>query len=228
MSYDRQVRRHLRRNRLLCTANPTMVTLLVALAASPSCVQPATMVVEPLRVINWFPDHGAICTSVGVTLKATFSHDVDPETLTADSLHLQDSNGRVAASIDYDRATFTAHLLPAAALAYDRLHTIVATTEIRAVERGNLPVELTASFTTVSRSGCTPGVECQLPSDCPAPQICANIGVCIDECVTDRDCYYGSCNAGTCFDDADPDGEPMPGDAMSGDTVSGDAAGAGD
>jgi hypothetical protein len=59
---------------------------------------------------------------------------------------------------------------------------------------------------TIARSGCTPGVECSLPSDCPDPQqICSNVGLCIDECVTDRDCYRGTCADGSCIADPLPD-----------------------
>jgi hypothetical protein len=190
----------------------TVGTIGLAVAVATACTNPTSIVIEPLRVINWSPASGSFCIETDVTIYATFSDNVEADSLTADSLYLLDSDGNVEATLAYDEQNYTARLTPSDPLDFGRVYTVVATTEIRSTEKGRLPVELETSFQTVPRTGCTPGVECSLPSDCenecPGSDacICANIGVCIPECVTDADCFRGSCSNGACIPDVQDDG----------------------
>ena len=198
-------------------------SILLVAAFSAACVDPTSVVIEPLRVINWSPASGAFCVDVNASISATFSDDLVAESVSADSFYLRSADGAVAAAVTYDSATFTAVLQPSGPLLFDTLYTVVAAESIRGQAQGRLSVDLDASFQTVARYGCTPGVECVLPSDCPGEQICANIGVCIDECVTDKDCFRGRCELGSCVPDQETDGgdpgagDPGPGDAAAGD-----------
>lgn len=201
--------------------------LLLAASLGAACVDPTSVVIEPLRVINWSPASGAFCVDINAAVSATFSDDLEADSLSAESFYMRDADGNVDTTVTYDAATFTARLQPAAALAFDTLYTVVAAQGIRGRDQGGLAVELDASFQTVARYGCTPGVECVLPSDCPGEQICANIGICIDECVTDKDCFRGTCDAGTCVPEQEVDGgggDPAGG----GDPGAGDSSGGGD
>ena len=199
----------------------TMRKLLFVCAAF-GCTTPTSVVIEPLRVINWSPPSGAFCVGVEANVWITFSDDLEPDSLNADSITLRNSAGPVNTVISYDAPNFTARLAPAATLLYDDLYTVVITEGVSGKEVGNMSVRLEASFQTVARSGCTPGVECTMPSDCPGTQICANTGVCRSECVTDRDCHRAECRQGSCmpFDagDSAPGGDATPG----GDTNPGD------
>ncbi len=199
-----------------------------AIATTAGCISPTSIVIEPLWVINWSPAAGSFCIPTDATIFATFSDQVEVDSLTEDSFFLLDSAGNVPAAAAYDEPNFTATLAPTDALAFSTLYTIVAAIGIRSARRGHLPVELSASFQTLARGGCIPvdDQRCSLPSDCPGTQICANIGICIDECVTSRDCFRGTCTSGACIPDAAPDdgsGDPAPGDPGPGDS-SGDAA----
>ncbi|MBI5509651.1 MAG: Ig-like domain-containing protein [Deltaproteobacteria bacterium] len=172
--------------------------MFVLLLATPACADPTSIVVEPLRVINWSPAGGAFCVDVRATVSATFSDDITADSLSADSFYLTAAAGKVAGALEYDKATFTVRLTPDQPLDFDMLYTVVAGSGLRGVDDGRLAVDLEASFMTIARNGCTPGVECTRPSDCPGSQICANVGVCVDECVTDKDCYRGTCQAAAC------------------------------
>ena len=215
-------------------STPILAVALVGLGTA--CTSPTSIVVEPLRVINWAPVSGAFCVDVGTTVSATFSDDLDPSTLTNEAFLLKSAHGHPAASGRHDKSTFTAKLRPNTPLSFDTLYTAVVASGVRGTQQGRLAVDLDASFTTVARSGCRPGVQCQRPSDCPGTQICSNIGTCIDECVTDKDCYRGHCSTGTCVPLSPPDtgggdpavGDPAGGDPLAGDPGSGDATSTGD
>lgn len=207
----------------------SMVVATTLIASAPGCADPAMFVVEPLRIINWFPSDGDICVDADVTIKVTFSEDV-AETLNEGSIYLRDAGGPVATTIAYDQLNFTVVLTPTDALYFNRLYTVVATKDIASVDGGHLAAELEASLQTVPRSGCKSVVECQMSSDCQAPLICARVGVCVDECVTDRDCLAGPCVEGTCTSavESDVDGGPRGAYAGSagGDAPSGGNTGA--
>jgi len=186
-----------------------------------ACVDPPGLVVQPLRVINWLPAGGAICVGVNTTVRATFSDDIVTGSLDEESFQLLSPDGAVPGSVGYDKQTYTASFTPTDALGFGRLHTVALSTAIRGADQGALAVELSSSFVTVERQGCTPGVQCSLPSECDATQICSNIGLCIDECVTDKDCSGGTCVSAACVHSGPQDGagggDPGPGDTVSGD-----------
>ncbi len=187
---------------------------IAASAAALGCVQPTTGVVEPLYIINWSPA-AALCVPTDATVYATFSSDLEESSLTADSFYLLDANGEVPADITYDAVTFTARLQAQSPLAFGSLYTAVAGTGVRSKSDGSLAVNVENSFVTTETTGCTPGVVCSVPADCPG-RICSNVGVCIDACVTNRDCYGGTCSGGSCIDNgadsAPPGGDPVGGD----------------
>ncbi|OGQ91340.1 MAG: hypothetical protein A2289_11400 [Deltaproteobacteria bacterium RIFOXYA12_FULL_58_15] len=185
----------------------TLLTLVGFLAAG--CVEPASIVIEPLRVINWSPASNTICVTTETNISATFSDDLVADSINSDTFVIRDADGVVEAAVTYDKTSFTARLQPQQSLAFDRSYTIIAKESIRGLAKGQLAVDLEASFTTVPRYGCTPGVECEYHSDCPGNQICARTGVCIDECVTSKDCYRGTCASGICIPDSGSDGGPV-------------------
>jgi len=165
-----------------------------------ACGEATSVVVQPLRVINWAPSSGAVCVDPGTRILVTFSDDLVATSVTPQSLYLASSSGRLdLGAPQYDKLTQTARLQPTTALDFGRLYTIVVTTAVKGARDGALPVQLESSFETIQRIGCAPGPECQHPSDCPGTQLCSSIGTCIDACVTDRDCPTGqSCAAGAC------------------------------
>lgn len=172
---------------------------LVAAVALGACGQATSVVVQPLRVINWVPSGGAVCVDPNTRVLVTFSDDLVAASVTAQSLYLASSDGPIAGAPQYDKLTQTVRLAPPASLDFGRLYTIVLTTALEGAHEGTLPVQLESSFATVQRTGCAPGPECQHPSDCPGTQLCSSIGTCIDACVTDRDCPTGqACTAGAC------------------------------
>ncbi|MBW2459627.1 MAG: hypothetical protein JRI68_34355, partial [Deltaproteobacteria bacterium] len=60
-----------------------LVLVLVIFLGGAACVDPTSVVIEPLRVINWAPASGAFCIDVGATVSGTFSDDLQPDTVTA-------------------------------------------------------------------------------------------------------------------------------------------------
>ncbi len=165
-----------------------------------ACAEPSTVVIQPLRIINWSPGSGAVCVDPAAQVFVTFSDDLVTTSFGGGAIALRDSDGPVDTTLSYDKPTFTAHLAPVAALDFGRLYTVVVADTVAGTNDGPLPVELSSSFQTVGRTGCTPAPECQRPSDCPGTQLCSNIGTCIDACVTDRDCPVGlTCQAGSCM-----------------------------
>lgn len=195
----------------------------IGIIAAAACTNPTSIILEPLRVINWSPGSGSFCIETDLTLYVTFSDDVQSETLTTESLYLRDVEAVVPTTLTYDEVNYTARLVPGDLLAYDTLYTVVATTDIRSAEAGRLPVELAATFRTVPRLGCTSGLECTHPNDCvgrcPGYDSCDcfGTGTCMPECDDDIDCYHGTCTAGgACIPDAEQDGgggDPGPGDS---------------
>ena len=174
--------------------------VMVLVASAVACGEPPSVVVQPLRIVNWSPGSGAVCVDPGTRILVTFSDDILLDTLTAENFQLLDSGGGVGGTIGYDKPTFTASLAPATTLDWARLYTVTVKRAVSSSEQGTLPVDVSSSFMTVARVGCTPGPQCQLPSDCPENQLCSSVGVCIEECVTSRDCPGGgACSAGKCL-----------------------------
>jgi hypothetical protein len=206
------------------------IALVATVATALGCVQPTSGIVEPLRLLNWSPAAGSRCVAPDVVVYATFSTDLAPESVTAETFRLLSPAGDVAAALDYDQPNFTIRLTPASPLAFGVLHTVIAGAGLRSGTEGSFAAAIENSFFTTERTGCSQGVECTVPADCSAGQICANIGVCTSECVTDRDCYNGTCTSGTgtcVFNGSDSAGGGDPvlpaGDAGLGDSTPGDS-----
>lgn len=125
---------------------------LLGLFVQSGCGEPPTIVYEPLRVINWTPQRGAVCIdpAQNLVIEATFSKDLVPETLSNETFTLRDliESSDVAATIDYAGLTKTASLLLADDLAPDTEYSLVVTTEVQDGTGGTLPTDLAASFRT--------------------------------------------------------------------------------
>ncbi len=172
----------------------------ILLVCCGACAEPPTVVVQPLRVINWSPAGGAVCVDTVTKVLVTFSDDIELSTLTPESLRVVTADGNaVASTLGYDKTTLTASLTFAAPFEFDRVYNIVIDDTVESANQGQLGVELSSSFQTIKRTGCTRELQCQLPSDCPGTQVCSSTGVCIDQCRTDRDCPSGrTCQDGSC------------------------------
>jgi len=215
------------------TRHSVSAVLISGAAFVTACTTPASIVLEPLRIINISPAGGAFCIAPDATIHVTFSAPLVEATITDDAIYLLDAGGKIPTTQSYHLESYTVGLDPVAPLGFETLYTLVATQDLHSAEKGRLPVAVEASFLTVARLGCVPGVECSLPSDCEGPEkcpdsdtcICANIGVCVPECVTDNDCFRGTCNAGTCIPDAAPDGGNPAGDPGGDPSAAGDPGG---
>src|SRR5687767_12024613 len=100
------------------------------------CTQPTSVIIEPLRVVNWSPSNGAFCVDVGTQILITFSDDLDAESITPENIILLDSNGPVSTTITYDQQTFTARVDPmgadpVATLDFDRLYSVQVQSAVR-------------------------------------------------------------------------------------------------
>jgi hypothetical protein len=200
-------------------ARGTWLAAVMAVLGS-GCVQPTSGIVEPLRILNWSPAAGSTCVATDVTIFATFSSDLDPASLDDETFHLRDANGEVAATIEYDQANFTVRLRANDPLIAGQAYTVVVAAGLESKDEGRLAANVENGFLTAAASGCT-HVVCHGPSDCPG-QVCGNIGVCIDACVTDRDCHGGTCSNRSCNGGPPPGDPDLQGDAdLSGDSASG-------
>lgn len=121
---------------------------------------------QPLRVLALQPDGEATGVHIDAAVRVTFSEAVKPSSVNGDTIFLvaQDGTGpdsllsgpgvlearKLAATVAYDPATFTATLQPAAPLAYSMRHLLVITTGIQRerVPKASLPQQVQATFTT--------------------------------------------------------------------------------
>ncbi len=189
---------HVRRLAGSATEIGALLTVL-GVMANVACVQPESIVLEPLRIVNWAPASATTCVDTDVDILVTFSSDLDPNSLTGDSLELINAEGRVSTTITYDPDTYTVTLTPDENLAYDTLFAVRAQTGITTIDADNLPVNLDSSFQTTGRLGCSPVAECRVASECSEEQLCSSVGTCIAECLTSQDCPGGmSCDDGVC------------------------------
>lgn len=105
--------------------------------------------VTPPTVQSVSPSAGSYCASPAGTVSATFSEDIDPATLGADSFTLRTANNEtVPGNVAYAErsATFT----PTAALPLNRLFTARLTTGIRDLAGNALAAPYEWSFTTAA------------------------------------------------------------------------------
>lgn len=127
-------------------------------AALVACGEPPAILVEPLQIVSWVPNRGAQCvaaTAEDFRAAITFSDDIASASLTTDSFFVRPEDGEpLSGVIQYDKATQTASLTAAEHLEHDTVYELVATDELRGVERGHLIAELRSPFTTVGAGGC--------------------------------------------------------------------------
>ncbi len=128
----------------------------IALAAS-ACGPPPKVEVDTLRVVSWAPNQGSRCIAVtpgDFRATATFSDELETETVSAASFYLEGPDGAVEAATTYDSATQTIELLPLDSLEYATDYELVASQEIMGLTQGQLVLELRSSFETVAAAGC--------------------------------------------------------------------------
>lgn len=176
------------------------VVLTLAVGLATACLEPPSLVIKPFRVINWAPGSGTICVDTLSEVLVTFSEDLAVGSLTGESLQLVGTDElTVPTEVRYEGSSFTAILTPDEALDFDARYRVVADEALEGAEQGPLAVTLESTFRTIGRLGCTPVVDCQLPSDCLEDQFCSSVGTCIPECITSRDCPNGTtCTDGSC------------------------------
>lgn len=83
-----------------------------------------------------------------VTVVAKFSEDMDPSTLTPETFTLANGATPVSAAVNYDPATRTATLTPAAPLEYGNPYVATLTTGVRNALGGTLSRAYSLNFTT--------------------------------------------------------------------------------
>jgi len=107
--------------------------------------------IDPLLAVMISPSDGATQIPLSANISVTFSHDVNPATLTPTSFYLTDSvGGPVTATISYDAATNTATLDPDSDLAFSAQYTIHVTSAVlRAIDGAYLAKEVASTLTTV-------------------------------------------------------------------------------
>jgi hypothetical protein len=108
---------------------------------------------EPARtpqVASTTPLNGATGVPTNASVRATFSLDVDPATVTATSFRLTDETGAsVPATVAYDADSRTATLTPTAALDTGTSYTARLTTGIRGDDGAPMAADYTWAFATV-------------------------------------------------------------------------------
>lgn len=131
------------------------VALVVALAgAANGCKDSNDFtvgVVKPLLVVHVDPANSSDNVSLEPVIRATFSDDVDPATLTDETFYLTDPAGsEVPGEIQYDAATFTASLEPDPVLAYTAVYTLHMTSGIKRLEDGAvLAAQVSSTLKTI-------------------------------------------------------------------------------
>jgi hypothetical protein len=104
----------------------------------------------PPTVTAVTPDAGATGIDRDTAVTASFDRSLDPSTLTGTTMTLRAGAGPiVAATIDYDDATRTATLTPAAALDPNTAYTARITTGVRGADGTPLAADVEWSFTTL-------------------------------------------------------------------------------
>lgn len=134
-----------------------LATILFLLTCA-SCGDGPTIIAETLQVISWVPNRGAQCvagTSVDFMATVTFSDDVVPSTLSAESLFVRPDGGdAVSGAIVYDTEAQTASLSLLEDLSFGEIHELVVTDSVRGEARGRLAAELVSRFETIGPGGC--------------------------------------------------------------------------
>jgi alpha-tubulin suppressor-like RCC1 family protein len=102
-----------------------------------------------LSVTSTNPKSGAKSVAETATIQATFSHAIDPASLTPITFFV-DNN--VTGPISYDAATRTATLTPSTALGFSTTYTVTLTTGVTDTSGAHLPGNHRWSFTTEERS----------------------------------------------------------------------------
>ena len=125
-------------------------------------------VTVPLAVASTSPAPSATGVATSAKIRATFSKQVNPASITTSSFTLRDSAGTaVAATVDYDSASSTASLTPSAPLAWNATYTASLAGSVTAADGSTLGSPYTWTFSTVS-------CPCSLFSSVLQPALYAN------------------------------------------------------
>lgn len=91
---------------------------------------PTPTPLEPPTVLQTDPEHEAVDVSLGKVLSATFSTELDPDTVTDLSFVVQQGTEPIPGQVGYDVETMTAHFVPDEALESALIYTATLTTAI--------------------------------------------------------------------------------------------------
>ena len=135
------------------------------MGVAPATPAPGIVLDDPTApdVSNTSPGDGAGSVAPGAAVSASFTHDMNPDTITASSFTLSSADGgTVAANVSYDAASRTATLTPRAALASGT--TFTARLGASVTDAAGRPLQYAQAW-TFTTSGCP----CTLFSDLARP-----------------------------------------------------------
>jgi hypothetical protein len=113
-----------------------------------SCSEPVVLK-SYLTLVNISPSSGAGSVSVDTQIIATFSEDLDGDTVDAQTAYLEDATSLpVVASVLYDADTRSILVSPEAPLSEDTEYTVVFTRDIAGTESGPLGSVIMSDFRT--------------------------------------------------------------------------------
>ena len=140
------------------TTVPVLLLSLAALAAAAAGCQGSgdAVLVNHVGIVNINPSHGAVGIGYGTDVNVTFSETMKAETISGNTMCLTSGTfagatpctSPIGATVSYDPAALTAHLVPTSPLLPDTTYTLHLTPGIAGAD-GALPVEVQASFTTI-------------------------------------------------------------------------------
>jgi hypothetical protein len=93
-------------------ARSSMVVIGLALLSG-ACSDAASIIIEPLRIVNWSPSGGGFCIDVNARVVATFSDDLEADAINAtETFALRDADGVVAAETAYSTGSPSTASIP--------------------------------------------------------------------------------------------------------------------
>jgi hypothetical protein len=120
---------------------------LVALSLA-GCKEPL-VVKSYLSLVNISPAAGAAGVGLDAHVVATFSEDLDPDTVDAQTAYMEDADLLpVIASVNYDDATRSIFISPEDALTEETSYLVTFTRDISGTQSGALGAVVTSQFTT--------------------------------------------------------------------------------
>jgi len=120
---------------------------LIALTLT-GCKEPV-VVQSYLALVNISPASGSAGVNVDAQIIATFSEDLDADTVDAQTTYMEDQDRLpVVATVAYDEATWSIFIVPETTLAEDMAYTVTFTRDIAGIESGALGAVINSDFAT--------------------------------------------------------------------------------